>query len=60
MLVMFMELRRNREEMLETIPVLERADGSVWAYDDAAYVAAFQALAPNANITVSVIGKDPQ
>jgi len=59
MLQAFVELRRTREEMMQAIPVLERADGSVWAYDDTAIMAAYHVLAPEANVAVLVIGRDP-
>jgi len=60
MLAAFVELRRTREEMMEPIAVLERADGSLWAYDDAALMAAYHVLAPDARVACLVIGKDPR
>ena len=55
----FNELRRSREEMLSTIPVLERSDGSLWAYDDAAFVSMCHRFAPAATLHVAIIGSDP-
>lgn len=55
----FQEMRRTREETMQPIPVLERADGSLWAYDDAATIALYRELAPDATVLCDVIGKDP-
>jgi len=60
MLGAFVELRRTREEMMEPIAVLERGDDSLWAYHDAALVAAYHVLAPDARVACLVIGKDPR
>lgn len=58
MLESFTWRRRTREEAMEAIAVLERADGSLWAYDDAALIAAYHLMAPNARLRCHVIGKD--
>lgn len=60
MLKSFVDLRRHREEMMQAIAVLERADGSVWAYDDTAIMAAYHVLAPDARVACLVIGRDPR
>ena len=60
MLGAFGELRRTREEMMDPIAVLERGDGSLWAYDDAALMATYHVLAPDARVACLVIGKDPR
>lgn len=41
------------------IPVLERADGSLWAYDDVVLIGLYHELAPDAMVRCVVIGKDP-
>lgn len=55
----FNELRRNREEQMALVPVLERADGSLWAYDDASLMTLYHRYAPAATVRLIVIGHDP-
>lgn len=55
----FNELRRSREEMMYEIPVLERHDGSLWAYDDPVLMNLYHRYAPDAKLIVAIIGKDP-
>lgn len=55
----FNELRRSREEMMTAIPVLQRVDGSLWAYDDAGTIALYRVFAPTATVRVGIIGTDP-
>lgn len=60
MLESFTSLRRTREEEMTAMAVLELADGSLWAYDDAALITAYHLVAPHARIRCHVIGKDPR
>ena len=43
--------RRYRQEMVTRLPVMERRDGTLWAYDDYATVEAMRRVDPTATIT---------
>ena len=50
--------RRYRRELVAQLPVMERRDGTLWAYDDGATVEAMGRVDPAAIITC-YIDKDP-
>lgn len=54
----FNELRRSREEQMAVVAVLQRADGNLWAYDDASLMTLYHRYAPAATVRVIVIGHD--
>lgn len=54
----FNELRRGREERMAVDAVLQRADDSLWAYDDASLVTLYHRYAPAATVRMVVIGHD--
>jgi len=55
----FEELRLFTEEMMTPICVLERSDGSLWAYDDAHLITLYHQLAPARRVRCAIIGSDP-
>jgi len=54
----FHAVHASRKAMMSLIPVLQRADGSLWAYADVATVALYRRFAPTATVRVAVIGSN--
>jgi len=50
--------RLQNEEMMTPICVLERADGTLWAYDDAHLITLYHELAPARRVRCAIIGKE--
>lgn len=55
----FTPYRRIAERLSAPICVLERSDGTLWAYDDIHLVSLYQALVPDLVLLCVVIGSDP-
>jgi len=55
----FEELRLFTEEMMTPVCVLERSDGTLWAYDDAHLITLYHQLAPARRVRCAIIGSDP-
>lgn len=58
MLLNFENVKRTGEEFYHHVLVMERSDGSLWVYDDCAYVEAAQRLNPALVVSCGVY-KDP-